>query len=52
MTEERQKKINQWCEEHCPNCEYCNEDGCQLENEVIKDTGIACIHFENKSEEG
>ncbi len=48
MTEERRKKIQEWCEKHCQECENHDDTGCLAENEVIKDVGIACVHFERK----
>lgn len=50
MTEERRKKIQEWCEKHCQECEnYDDWKGCMAENEVIKDVGIVCVHFERRN---
>ena len=46
----------EWLREHCPKCvnnldrdtDYCN---CEAECEVVKDVGIACIHYEEYCEE-
>lgn len=51
MTAERQKKINEWCDIYCQKCAENLDRGtgyvnCQMECEVQKDVGIACIHYE------
>lgn len=51
MTAEREKKINEWLDVHCPKCANNDDRGteflnCQAECEVQKDIGIACIHYE------
>ena len=51
MTAEREKAINEWLGIHCPKCVNNDDRGtdflnCQAECEVQKDTGIACIHYE------
>ena len=51
MTEEREKAINEWLDTHCKKCINNKDKGtdfvnCQAECEVQKDTGIACIHYE------
>ena len=48
---ERAKAINDWLGIHCPKCIYNADRGtghidCQAECEVLKNTGIACIHYE------
>ena len=50
MTEERRKKIQEWCDKNCPECENHDDvKGCLAENEVIKDVGIVCVHFERRN---
>lgn len=51
MTEERAKAINEWLGTHCQTCAENLDKGtefvnCQVECEVQKDVGIACIHYE------
>ena len=51
MTEKREIAINEWLGKHCRNCANNNDRGtefvnCQAECEVVKDIGIACIHYE------
>ena len=56
MTPERQKTINEWLDVHCQKCTENTDRGtgyvnCQTECEVVKDVGIACIHYEEYREQ-
>ena len=56
MTQERKKAIDEWLHIHCQTCtENLNRGtgfvNCQSECEVLKDIGIACIHYEEYVEE-
>ena len=51
MVREREDAIQKWLDEHCRQCDNNADKGtdfvnCQAECEVLKDTGIACIHYE------
>lgn len=51
MTAERQLAINDWLHTHCQSCVENLDRGtgfvnCQSECEVMKDIGIACIHYQ------
>ena len=51
MNGERARAISEWLIIHCPTCAENLDRGtefvnCQAECEVQKDTGIACIHYE------
>lgn len=55
MTAERAKAINEWLGTHCLKCANNSDRGtdfvnCQVECEVQKDTGVACIHFEEATD--
>ena len=52
MTAEREKAIDEWLSAHCPKCAENDDRGtvyvnCQAECEVLKDVGIACIHYDD-----
>lgn len=51
----REQAINEWLKTHCNKCEHNLDCGtghvnCQIECEVQKDIGVACIHYEEKGE--
>ena len=51
MTDERARAIEQWANNYCRTCENNDDKGteyvnCQVEHEVQKDVGVACIHYE------
>lgn len=55
MTADRQKAIDEWCDKYCRTCRNNDDMGteyvnCQAECEVVKDVGIACVHYEEAFE--
>ena len=51
MTEERANAIAEWARINCRTCANNDDAGtdfvnCQAEHEVLKDVGIACVHYE------
>ena len=52
----RDELQTEWLREHCPKCENNRDKGtefcnCEAECEVVKDVGIACIHYEEYCED-
>ena len=51
MTEKRANAIAEWARINCRTCANNDDAGtdfvnCQAEHEVLKDVGIACVHYE------
>lgn len=51
MTPTRREEQLRWLNAHCPKCKNNDDKGteyvnCQAEYEVVKGTGVSCIHYE------